>query len=93
MKYQVTGSNRETGARMILEFEADSKAAAQRKATQQGMDVRFVQDLSDASDQEEPVRRRSGLGIGWLIRLVGVLIVLAVGWQYFGARILEALGR
>ena len=33
MRYFITGSNRETGDRMTLEFEAESKAAAERKAS------------------------------------------------------------
>jgi hypothetical protein len=32
MKFQVIGQNRDTGARMTLEFQAESKAAAERKA-------------------------------------------------------------
>ncbi|HEV8604899.1 MAG TPA: hypothetical protein VGQ99_06015 [Tepidisphaeraceae bacterium] len=39
MRFHVTGQNKDTGARMSLEFEADSKAAAQRKATSAGMNV------------------------------------------------------
>ena len=46
MKFKVIGSNRDTGARMVLEFEAESKAAAERKATQSGMNVNSVQDIS-----------------------------------------------
>ena len=47
MKFKAIGSNRDTGARMVLEFEAESKAAAERKATQSGMNVNSVQDISD----------------------------------------------
>lgn len=46
-QFRVIGANRETGARMVLEFNADSKAAAERKATQQGMSVNRVEDITD----------------------------------------------
>ena len=45
MKFQVIGASRDTGARMTLEFEAESKAAAERKAAQQGMEVRSVREV------------------------------------------------
>ena len=53
MKYRVIGQNRDTGARATLEFEAESKAAAERKATQQGIVVNRVEDVTHG----EPSRR------------------------------------
>jgi hypothetical protein len=47
MKFRVVGQNRDTGARMALEFEAESKAAAERKAMQAGMSVHHVNDITD----------------------------------------------
>ena len=47
MKYVVVGQNRDTGARMSLEFEAESKGAAERKAGQAGMSVRHVTEVTD----------------------------------------------
>ena len=47
MRFRVVGANRQTNARMILEFEAESKAAAERKATQAGMSVTRVEDITD----------------------------------------------
>jgi hypothetical protein len=47
MKYVVVGQNRDTGARMSMEFEAESKGAAERKATQAGMSVRHVNEVTD----------------------------------------------
>ena len=47
MKFLVTGQNKENGARMSLEFEAESKAAAERKALGSGMTVNRVEDVTD----------------------------------------------
>ena len=60
MKFKVIGSSRETGARMTLEFEAESKAAAERKATQSGMSVNRVEDITDGypAHATEPRARR-----------------------------------
>jgi hypothetical protein len=46
MKYVVVGQNRDTGARMSLEFEAESKGAAERKAARAGMDVHHVTEAT-----------------------------------------------
>lgn len=51
MKFQVVGQSRETGARMTLELSADSKAAAERKAMQQGMAVQRVVEISPETGQ------------------------------------------
>jgi|SRR5688572_2641090 len=82
MRYNVVGQNRDTGARMSLEFEAESKAAAERKATQAGMSVHHVNDVTDGHAggpgtnpaYRGPVRTRSG----GLLKLVILIIVLAV---------------
>ena len=62
MRFKVSGANKETGARMVLEFEAESKGAAERKAMQQGMSVNRVEDISEghvghASDESGTARR------------------------------------
>lgn len=49
MKYLVVGQNRDTGARMSLEFEAESKGAAERKAAKAGMDVHHVTEVTGSS--------------------------------------------
>ncbi len=43
MKYRCSGSNHETGARMTMELEAQSKAAAERKAAHSGMNVNHTE--------------------------------------------------
>ena len=86
MKFRVIGSSRETGARMTLEMEAESKAAAERKATQSGMSVNRVEDISDgyvahATEPRTATRRRSGGG-GKFALLV-ILVLLAAAAYYF----------
>jgi hypothetical protein len=89
MRFQVIGSNRDTGARMMLELEAESKAAAERKATQSGMSVNRVVDVSDGypaySNEGRPGRRRSGGG-GKLLFLL-LLIAIAIAAYYFWPKI------
>jgi hypothetical protein len=86
MKFQVIGSNKSTGARMVLEFEAESKAAAERKAMQQGMAVNRVQDISDgyvgiaADPNPNAGRRRKG---GGFLKYVVILAVLAAAVWFF----------
>ena len=99
MKYLVVGQNRDTGARMSLEFEAESKAAAERKATHAGMSVRHITDVTDghpatATEPREfrPVRRRSG-GAGGLVRMILFLLILAAVVWFFWPRIQSMLGR
>jgi hypothetical protein len=87
MKFRVIGSSRETGARMTLEMEAESKAAAERKATQSGMSVNRVEDISDgyvahATEPRTVSRRRSGGGGKFSLLLIVVLIA-AAGWHYW----------
>lgn len=86
MKYQIIGSNRETGARMMLEFEAESKAAAERKATQAGMSVSRVIDVSDGypaySGEGRAGRRRSGGG-GKLLLLLLLIVIAGAVWLYW----------
>jgi hypothetical protein len=75
---------------MILEFEAESKAAAERKASQSGMSVNRVENVSDGyvAHADEPsgrARRSKGEGsFGLLLRflfLVGV--VAALFWWFY----------
>jgi ferric-dicitrate binding protein FerR (iron transport regulator) len=88
MKYQVIGSSRDTGARMSLEFEAESKAAAERKASQQGMVVNHVKDITDgpvatATEPRPRTRRRGG---GALFKLVIFAAILAALYYFVWPR-------
>lgn len=87
MKYRVTGQNRDTGARMLLEFEADSKAGAERKASQSGMYVTAIQAVGgpsevDAGSDYTTQRSRSRRMRLWPgVLLVIVLILAYVYWD------------
>jgi hypothetical protein len=87
MKFKVTGSNRDTGARMTLEFEADSKAAAERKASQSGMNVNRVENITDGYDTQSTTsttRRSRGSRPGFFIRfLILVALIAAAIWWFF----------
>jgi hypothetical protein len=86
MKFRVIGSSRETGARMSLEFEAESKAAAERKATQSGMSVTRVEDISDgyvAHASAPRTSRRRGGGGGKLTLLILIIILAAAAWYFW----------
>jgi hypothetical protein len=94
MKYKVTGAHRGTGARMTLEFEADSKAAAERKATQAGMNVHRVADAD--GDQVDPVDhvalgtggRRTGMHP--VLKLIILLAIVAALWFFVVGPIVRA---
>ena len=58
MKFTVSGSNRETGGRMSLDLDAESKAAAERKAAAAGMVVNRVQQHG-MEEAETRARRRA----------------------------------
>lgn len=97
MRYKVVGQNRDTGARMTLEFDAESKAAAERKATQSGMSVHHVADVTDghagagqsANPDYRPVRPRSS-GILKLFILAAVLAAIVI---YYWPRISNMMHR
>jgi len=94
MKFQVIGASRDTGARMTLEFEAESKAAAERRASQQGMEVRSVREVTDtgiAAAADRPPQRKGGPG--GLMRLVVFLIVLLVVAYVFRQPLMHLIGR
>jgi hypothetical protein len=83
MQFKVTGSNKDTGARMVLEFEAESKAAAERKAVQSGMNVNRVQELSEHEAEAERQAKRDAhrgeaIQKSKLPGLITLLLVLAV---------------
>src|SRR5688572_697067 len=60
MRFRVIGQNKTTGARQVLEFEAESKGAAERKATTQGMTVNRVEDISDGGGPNAGVDYEGG---------------------------------
>ena len=84
MKFKAMGANRTTGARMTLEFEAESKGAAERKAHQAGMEVHRVIDVTDGDMTNPPMTdvgtggRRTGMHP--VLKLVLLLIVVAIAY-------------
>ncbi len=82
MRFHVTGQNKDTGARMSLEFEADSKAAAQRKATSAGMKVHRVEIAGQSIGPDSGIipggRGGKKLGIHPLLRLLISALGIAV---------------
>jgi hypothetical protein len=95
MKFQVIGQNRDTGARMTLEFQAESKAAAERKANSQGMSVHRVVDVTDGYPPlaHEPNPRAGNAhkrGGGKFKAILILLVLVAIAW-YFRGWILQSL--
>ena len=82
MKYNVSGAHRGTGARMMLEFEADSKAAAERKAQQAGMEVHRVTDVTQGDGMTEPQLGTGGrrTGVHAVLKLVALLVVAVLAY-------------
>ena len=97
MKYVVVGQNRETGARMSLEFEAESKAAAERKAAKSGMSVHHVTDVTDGhvatADAPRAVRRVRRSGGGGMVGFLLLVLILAAAAWFLWPRIQDMLGR
>jgi len=85
MKFRVIGSSKETGARMTLELEALSKAAAERKAQQAGMAVNRVEVFSEIGEEEPAVVRRRG-GSGWVVKIVVVLLLALAAYLFLRMR-------
>jgi len=90
MKFRVIGANKDTGARMVLEFEAESKGAAERKALQQGMSVNRVEDISEgsvghASDPSETARR-ARTGMHPIVKTIIFVVILVVAWYVWSHR-------
>ena len=84
MRYKVTGAHRGTGARMSLEFEADSKAAAERKAAQAGMEVHRVADAAGAISDRDPTLGTGGrrTGLHPVVKLIVLIAALAALWFF-----------
>ena len=88
MRYKVSGTNRQNGARMILELEASNRAMTERKATTSGMgEVLHCEEVADPNSLQ--VERKSHRGeheppkrAGKIIGLIVVIIVMTVvGWM------------
>jgi hypothetical protein len=95
MKFQVIGQNRDTGARMTLEFEAESKGAAERKANNQGMAVHRVVDITDGhppmSHDPNPRAGAAHHAGGGRLKLILIVAIIAVLVWYFYPTIIKRL--
>lgn len=84
MRFKVTGQNKDTGARQTLEFEAESKAAAERKAMQTGMTVNKVEDITDGPPTHTGVVHGGGsrpsAGGGLFKKVIVLVIILAAAY-------------
>ena len=82
MKFQIIGEDRDTGGRTTFAVEAESKAAAERKARDRNVNVRSVRDISEGA-ATTPVnygrRGRSG-GLGKPLATVVLLALVALAW-------------
>lgn len=97
MKFKVIGSNKDTSARMVLEFEAESKAAAERKAMQQGMVVNSVQNITEGEPPHATEPRRSrgsdARSKSNLFPLLVVMVMLALVVFFFWDKIRSMIGK
>jgi hypothetical protein len=97
MKYRITGQNRQTGARMQLEFEAESKALAERKANGQGMDVHRVEDITDGAPPKahDPHARAGTMRYTSrfkFVPMVVIVVAIAAVAFYFKDSLLHLIG-
>ena len=87
MRYHVTGTNHAKGARMSLDVEAGSKAAAERMAHNAGMDVQHIEPIVEGDAGHHGSTHRgedSAEGWGWVIKLIVIAaIVLVVAYFLF----------
>ena len=92
-KFRVTGSNKETSARMTLELVAASKGDAERKAAHAGMLVSHVAPINETSNTVEEHRHAmakynqqesSGGSQKKLLIVFGVLLVVFIIVQLLG---------
>jgi hypothetical protein len=99
MKFKVTGTSKSTGARMTLEFEAQSKAQAERKAMQQGMNVTRAEDISDGempksfpTGADRRGARSGGSLAGKFFALI-ILAAIALAIRHFWPQLSQWIGR
>ena len=102
MKFRVLGYSKENGAKVTMEFEASSKAEAERKAIKSHLEVIRVEPAAEAEAREanqpraaisQEASRGGGGGSGGRILLLLVLVGLAVAAWYFWPQIMAFIGR
>ena len=89
MKFKVVGTNLKTGARVVMDVDAQNRVAAERAATQAGTEVLHVEQVRDPTPEElaPPDRRgehrgqhppESRIGLWVLLILLGVAIAAGI---------------
>ena len=90
MRFQVTGIQHDTGARVIVEVDAANRALAERQVASQGVDVTHIAAMED--DAEAAARRarnrgqdtddgsRSRLVIGLIVAVILAAVVYFWLW-------------
>lgn len=88
MKFKVVGTNIKTSARMVIEVEAHNRAAAERAATQAGVEVLHVEHISEdpldgvlagaeprktRRGEHEPESRRAA----WIALVAALILIVA----------------
>jgi len=54
MKYRISGARYDTGARVTIELEASSRAAAERQANQAGIEVLHIEQVREQPQADAP---------------------------------------
>jgi hypothetical protein len=99
MKFKVTGTSKSTGARMTLEFEAESKGAAERKAMQQGMNVTRAENISEGempksypTGADQRRAKSGGSLVGKLMTFI-ILAAIALSVWHFWPQIMQLVSK
>ncbi|MGN6371076.1 MAG: hypothetical protein ACTHN5_22710 [Phycisphaerae bacterium] len=84
MKYRVLAHSRDTGQKLVLEFDAHSKADAERKAKPHNVNIIRIEPAEEAAATEpkewRTIEPRRALRIPWAFIL---LLILAGAAYYF----------
>ena len=96
MRYHVTGIDHAKGSHMTLDIDAPSKAAAEKRAQQAGMDVQHIQDASNHDEAHARATHRGeddGTRFGWMVKVLVVLAIVVIGIAFAWPKIHAAIGR
>lgn len=98
MKFRVTGSNRQSGARVTMEVDAANRAMAEHKASQAGVEVLHLESIPDSAYEESDAPSHGSKHRGefepeshlarnvtLLILIVALVAAAAFLWSKFGS--------
>ena len=93
MKYRVLAHSKDTGQKMVLEFEAQSKADAERKAKPHNVNIIRVEPAEAVVEGEQKewrtIEQRRRFRIPWMLL---ILVALGVAGYYFWPEIRQLIG-